>query len=156
MLASAWCFASRSVTCTSPNSVVMLATYGKTKHMIIPLCRFANLSSYDSTSVSEIVLSAPEACEFGFQSIGQRTPCFATAWKASKRRSASKTLRPTVKLLSVIYLPGQQQHCSRIDVKADLLDKALIIDDEHATQTDTFLFYQDTIVFANLVGRITE
>ena len=124
--------------------------------MIKPLCKFANRSSYDSTSVSEIVLSAPEACEFGFQSIGQRTPCFATAWKASKRRSASKTLRPTVKLLSVICLPGQQQRCNRSDVKTDLLDNTLVIDDEHATQADTFLFYQYTIVPANRVGRIAK
>jgi hypothetical protein len=36
------------------------------------------------------------------------------------------------------------------------LDKALVIDYEHATQTNTFLFYQYTIVSANLVGRITE
>jgi hypothetical protein len=57
------CFASRSVIVTSPNS----------------FCRLANLSSYDSVSVLEIVLNVSAASPLGFQSIGQRTPCLATA-----------------------------------------------------------------------------
>jgi hypothetical protein len=81
------CFASRSVTCT-PNS----------------FCRLASLSSYDSVSVLEIVLMVSAALLFGFQSMGQRTPCLATAWKASNNLSASRTLLPTVRLLSVTFV----------------------------------------------------
>lgn len=55
----------------------------------------------------DMVFIVSEACEFGFQSTGQRTPCLATAWKASSRRKASRTLRPTVKLFNVIYVFGQ-------------------------------------------------
>jgi hypothetical protein len=79
--------ASRSVTCTPPNS----------------FWRLASLSSYDSVKVLEMVFSVSAASLLGFQSMGQRTPCLATAWKASSRRRASSTLRPTVTLFNVIY-----------------------------------------------------
>ena len=81
------CLASRSVTCT-PNS----------------FCRLASLSSYDSVRVLEIVLRVSAASLFGFQSMGQRTPCLATAWNASSRRRASRTLLPTVMLFSVTFI----------------------------------------------------
>lgn len=67
-----------------------------------PFCKFASRSSYDSASVLEIVLTVSDACALGFQSMGHSTPCLATAWNASRRRRASRTLRPTVRLLSVI------------------------------------------------------
>lgn len=38
----------------------------------------------------------------------------------------------------------------------DLLDQTIPIDDEHATQTDTFFFDKHTIVAADLVIRITQ
>jgi hypothetical protein len=80
------CFASRSVTLTPANS----------------FCRFTSRSSYDSVSVLDMVLRVSAESSVGFQSMGHRTPCFPTAWKASRRRRASRTLRPTVRLLSVI------------------------------------------------------
>lgn len=80
------CFASRSVTRMPSNS----------------FCRLANLSSYDSVKVLAIVFRVSWALSLGFQSIGHNTPCLATAWNASSNRSASSTLRPTVRLLSVI------------------------------------------------------
>lgn len=80
------CFSSRSVTTVSPNS----------------FCKFARRSSYDSVSILEIVEMVSAVFPVGLQSTGQRTPCLATAWKASSRRSASRTERPTLRLLSVI------------------------------------------------------
>jgi hypothetical protein len=80
------CFASRSVTGTPANS----------------FCRFTSRSSYDSVSVLDMVLRVSAESSVGFQSMGHRTPYLLTAWKASRRRRASRTLRPTVRLLSVI------------------------------------------------------
>jgi hypothetical protein len=79
--------ASRSVTWTFPNS----------------FCNFASRSSYDSVNVLDSVLIVSEVQLVGFQSIGQKTACLATAWQASRRRRASRTLRPTVRLFSMVY-----------------------------------------------------
>ena len=61
--ASRLCFSSRSVRTVSPNS----------------FCRLARRSSYDSVKVLEIVDMVSEVLFDGFQSMGQRTPCLATA-----------------------------------------------------------------------------
>lgn len=105
----------------------------------------------------DMVFIVSEACGLGFQSIGQRTPCFATAWKASSRRKASNTLRPTVRLFNVIWVFGQ-----RLIPKAwasawtHLLYESFAIDDEHAPQTDTLFFHQHAIVPAKLVGCVAQ
>lgn len=52
----------------------------------------------------EMVFMVSTAPVDGRQSMGQRTPFFATAWNASNKRRASNTERPTVKLLRVAYL----------------------------------------------------
>jgi hypothetical protein len=56
-------FASRSVTLTPSNS----------------FCGLLRRSSWDSRSVLDIVLIVSEASFVGFQSMGHRTPCRATA-----------------------------------------------------------------------------
>lgn len=75
----ALCLASRLVTCTSPNSVSLSTGPYMVAETFIPFCKLASRSSYDSTSVSEMVFIVSEACELGFQSTGQSTPCLATA-----------------------------------------------------------------------------
>jgi hypothetical protein len=57
------CFASKSVRGVSPNS----------------FWRLASRSSYDSVKVFEMVLTVSALSVDGFQSIGHRTPCLATA-----------------------------------------------------------------------------
>lgn len=141
--------ASRSVTGTPANS----------------FWRLASLSSYDSVKVLEMMLSVSAASLLGFQSMGQSTPCLGTAWKASSRRRASSTLRPTVTLFNVIYahVSGNDKTSCTFEVikklstgYTHLLCNAFAVDDKHATQTNTLFLNQNAIASADAVGCITE
>jgi hypothetical protein len=93
----------------------------------------------------------------GLQSMGQRTPCLATAWKASSRRRASRTERPTVRLLSVTWRFEIVSLRRRIENDGlYLLYHSLLVQYEHPPQTDSLFFDQNPIIATHLVAGITK